>query len=143
MPFWKKGEDPWDLQPEAGAKPRMTSAQDTPTLFEELRDWNEARRERKTQRETPPPATACPWCGQDMETDWIAGGRDGIQWWSGWPPRSLVDETPIRVDHEGTLLRRYKVAFLCRSCRRMALEFPEAVLHPSWDIPSPQVEDAP
>ena len=21
MPFWKKGEDPWDLQPEAGAKP--------------------------------------------------------------------------------------------------------------------------
>ena len=40
MPFWKKGEDPWDLQPEAGAKPRMTSAQDTPTLFEELRDWN-------------------------------------------------------------------------------------------------------
>ena len=98
MPFWKKGEDPWDLQPEAGAKPRMTSAQDTPTLFEELRDWNEARRERKTQRETPPPATACPWCGQDMETGWIAGGRDGIQWWSGWPPRSLVDETPIRVD---------------------------------------------
>lgn len=68
MPFWKKGEDPWDLQPEAGAKPGMTSAQDTPTLFEELRDWNEARRERKAQRETPPPATACPWCGQDMET---------------------------------------------------------------------------
>lgn len=143
MPFWKKGEDPWGLQPEAGAKPRMTSAQDTPTLFEELRDWNEARRERKTQRETPPPATACPWCGQDMETGWIAGGRDGIQWWSGWPPRSLVDETPIRVDHEGTLLRRYKAACLCRSCRRMVLEFPEAVLHPSWDIPSPQVEDAP
>ena len=36
-----------------------------------------------------------------------------------------------------------EVIRLVNEVRRMALEFPEAVLHPSWDIPSPQVEDAP
>ena len=76
---------------------------------------------------------ACPWCGQEMEAGYITGGRDGANWWPGWPPKVLGpgNGAPIRVDHEGTVLLRYKTAWLCRACRRMVLELP------AEEIPKP------
>ena len=70
MPFWKKSEDPWDYEPEKPSRPAEPGPEEkdcAPSLMDELRDWNEERKEKKRQRQTPPPPMACPWCGQEME----------------------------------------------------------------------------
>lgn len=129
MPFWKKSEDPWDMEPD---RPRPAPSKEPEEaagagLLDQLRDWNEARRAEKAQRTAPPPPMRCPWCGQEMESGYIATGRDAAYWYAGWPPRLINGDTDqtIRIDHEGSLLFRYKAARLCRGCRRMVLEFPE------------------
>ena len=100
--------------------------------MDELRDWNEERKEKKRQRQTPPPPMACPWCGQEMEVGTIVGGRDSVLWWPGWPNRIFGASGPeIDILHEGSLLHRYKTAWLCRACRRMVMEIPEE------EIPKP------
>ena len=100
--------------------------------MDELRDWNEERKEKKALRETPPPPMICPWCGQEMEVGTITGGRDSVQWWPGWPNRFFGASGPeIDILHEGSLFNRYKTAWLCRSCRRMVMEIPEE------EIPKP------
>ena len=130
MAFWKKSEDPWDVEPEKTARPAETGEkEDAPSLLDELRDWNEERKEKKRQREAPPPPMACPWCGQEMEVGTIIGGRDLVQWWPGWPKRVFGANGPgIHIDYEGGLLHKYKTAYLCRACRRMVLEFSEEAL---------------
>ena len=58
MPFRKKSEDPWDYEPEKPPHPAEPGPEDkdyAPSLMDELRDWNEERKEKKRQRETPPP----------------------------------------------------------------------------------------
>ena len=70
MPFWKKSEDPWDYEPEKPSRPAEPGQEEkdcAPSLMDELRGWNEERKEKKALRETPPPPMICPWCGQEME----------------------------------------------------------------------------
>lgn len=130
MPFWKKSEDPWDYEPEKPTRPAETGEKDdAPSLLDELRDWNEDRKEKKRQRETPPPPMTCPWCGQEMEVGTIAGVRDSVLWWPGWPNKVFgASGQGIDIIHEGSLWHRYKTAYLCRACRRMVLEFSEEAL---------------
>ena len=62
MPFWKKSEDPWDYEPEKPSRPAEPGPEEkdcAPSLMDELRDWNEERKEKKRQRQTPPPPMAC------------------------------------------------------------------------------------
>ena len=124
MPFWKKSEDPWDYEPEKPSRPAEPGQEEkdcAPSLMDELRGWNEERKEKKALRETPPPPMICPWCGQEMEVGTITGGRDSVQWWPGWPNRFFGASGPeIDILHEGSLFNRYKTAWLCRSCRRIS-----------------------
>ena len=135
MPFWKKSEDPWDYEPEKPSRPAEPGQEEkdcAPSLMDDLRDWNEERKEKKALRETPPPPMICPWCGQEMEVGTITGGRDSVQWWPGWPNRFFGASGPeIDILHEGSLFNRYKTAWLCRGCRRMVMEIPEE------EIPKP------
>ena len=86
MPFWKKSEDPWDWEPEKRPAPSAEAGggEDAPGFFEELRgdfqNWNQERKEKKAQREIPPPPMACPWCGQEMEVGYVTSGRDAARW---------------------------------------------------------------
>ena len=150
MPFWKKSEDPWDYEPEKRPAPSAEAGggEDAPGFLEELRgdfqEWNQERKEKKAQRQTPPPPMECPWCGQEMEAGYITGGQYGANWWPGWPPRVFGpgDGAAVRVDHEGTVLLRYKTAYLCRVCRRMVLEFPAEELEAprdTWQTPPADV----
>ena len=112
MPFWRKSEDPWDYEPEKPSRPAEPGQEEkdcAPSLMDELRDWNEERKEKKALRETPPPPMICPWCGQEMEVGTITGGRDSVQWWPGWPNRFFGASGPeIDILHEGSLFNRYK-----------------------------------
>lgn len=138
MPFWKKSEDPWDYAPEKPPRPAEPGPEDkdyAPSLMDELRDWNEERKEKKRQREAPPPSMACPWCGREMEMGYLSGSR-GVFWIRGVPTARKFwlgagRGNIIRVDTEGGLMTPHRTAWLCRACRRMVLEAPGNM----WKIP--------
>lgn len=131
MPFWKKSEDPWDIDPSKRRRPpaeeKAESGEAAPGLLEELRDWNEARKQKKAERVPPP--IPCPWCGKEMETGYLMGSR-GIWWapgrpdgWAKWVSIAMV-EGAFRVDTEGGLAA-YQTAWYCGDCRRLAVDIPE------------------
>lgn len=143
MPFWKKSEDPWDYAPEKPPRPAEPGPEDkdyAPSLMNELRDWNEERKEKKRQREAPPPSMACPWCGQEMEVGYVTGTR-GVHYHRGMPTTKRLwlgtgPDNTMRVDAEGGLLTPYCRAWFCRTCRRMVLEFLEEALEAdTWETP--------
>ena len=141
MPFWKKSEDPWDYAPEKPPAPSAEAGggEDAPGFLEELRgdfqNWNQERKEKKAQRQTPPPPMACPWCGQEMEVGYVTGAR-GVHYHRGMPTTKRLwlgtgPDNTMRVDAEGGLLTPYCRAWFCRTCRRMVLEAPGNM----WKIP--------
>ena len=80
MAFWKKSEDPWDIDPD---ERRLASepAEKAPGLLDTLRgDWDAMRAEWQEKREKLRlPPEKCPWCGKDMEQGflWAAGTSSG------------------------------------------------------------------
>lgn len=130
MPFWKKSEDPWDVEPEKRRPVPAENGEKGPGLLDQLQDWNEARKAEKARRETPPPPIPCPWCGKTMETGYLMGNR-GIWWapgrpdaWAKWVSVAAA-EGAFQVDTEGGLAT-YRTAWVCRDCGKMVLELPDA-----------------
>lgn len=142
MAFWKKSEDPWDMDP---AKKRRQSAwqeADAPAQNhpeeaaggrpEDQQGFADTVKslfkKRKTQEEAPIPAEKCPWCGKDMEWGCITGGRDGVSW-RNWKPRGLdfwrpEDWKQIDLLDEGEW-QHYKTVWYCVPCGKMVLDAPE------------------
>ena len=129
MPFWKKSEDPWDIDP---AKQRRSvpveEEEKGPGLLDQLQDWNKARKAEKAKRETPLPPMTCPWCGKEMETGYIMG--QGV-WWAPGRPGALEKWAgasgavgAVQVDTEGGLFP-YRTAWLCPDCRKLVADLPE------------------
>ena len=83
MAFWKKSEDPWDLEPDkrrpAAEEEEAEKGSDDGSLLQDLRAWNETRKAEKARRETPPVPIPCPWCGKEMEVGYLCGGRDYVR----------------------------------------------------------------
>lgn len=137
MAFWKKSEDPWDVDPARERERReredrepMENPLDTP------RDWNEGRRARAAARQAEreaQPKEVCPWCGKEMERGCLQGGR-GVFWYPGprtasaawWGPGAI--EESVQVDDEGDLLKgTYKTAWYCRDCGKAVFSLPPKV----------------
>ena len=146
MACWKKkSEDPWDVEPEKTARPAETGEkEDAPSLLDELRDWNEDRKEKKRQREAPPPPMACPWCGQEMEVGWIPD-QGVISWWAGvptamdkWLGGGLREESHMTLEMKGGLFGRYLTAWHCDKCRRLVLDTSECCMEK--ELPSEEVD---
>lgn len=126
MAFWKKSEDPWDVDPARAREKREREPVENP--LDTLRDWNEGRRARAAAKQAEweaQPKEVCPWCGREMERGCLQGGR-GIYWYPGpravsaawWSPR--IFEESIQVDDEGDMLKgTYKTAWYCRECERI------------------------
>ena len=128
MAFWKKSEDPWDMDPHQRRPAiREEDAKQDPdagSLLDDLRTWNEERKVKKARRDAPPAPMACPWCGQEMEAGYLYTGRDMI-YWSRQKPGvlgPLMDSDRLWVDHEGGFLAHYKTAWHCTACRKMVLD---------------------
>ena len=125
MPFWKKSEDPWDVEPEKRRPVPAENEEKGPGLLDQFQDWNEARKAEKARRETPPPPIPCPWCGKTMETGYLMGNR-GIWWapgrpdaWAKWVSVAAA-EGAFQVDTEGGLAT-YRTAWHCPDCGNMAV----------------------
>ena len=129
MPFWKKSEDPWDIDPNqrrAAPEPEEKA----PGLLDSLReDWDAmqaARQEKREKLRLPP--EKCPWCGKDMEQGFLMGDR-GVYWYRGTPNKKISlfgafgapSEDTIRVDMEG-FLTTYHTAWYCPDCKKMTVD---------------------
>ena len=121
MAFWKKSEDPWDIDPAKEQEKQDREPLENP--LDALRDWNEERKARAAAKQAEweaQPKEMCPWCGKEMERGCLAGSR-GVYWFPGrytawWGPSVIEDS--LRVDNEGGL-STYKTAWYCRSCKKM------------------------
>ena len=139
MPFWKKSDDPWDIDPAkkkqqaawweadppAQPDPDVT-AEAEPRLGDTLKSLFQTK---ETEEDTPIPAEKCPWCGKDMEWGCITGGRDGVVW-RNWKPRGLGLSRPdgwkeLDLLEEGEW-RLYKTAGYCGPCGKMVLDAPKS-----------------
>ena len=126
MPFWKKSEDPWDIDP-SKRRPATEPEEKGPGLLDFLReDWDTmqaARQEKREKLRLPP--EQCPWCRKDMEQGFLMGGR-GVFWYRGIPAGKALwispgNEDTIRVDAEG-FLTTYHTAWYCPDCKKMTID---------------------
>lgn len=125
MPFWKKSEDPWDIDPEK--RRRAAETEREPGILDTLREeWDTIQTERQEKkaalRLTP---EKCPWCGKEMEQGFLMGGK-GIWWYRGIPTGKALwlgsgSENTMRVDVEGGFLTAYKTAWYCPDCKKMTI----------------------
>ena len=128
MAFWKKSDDPWDMDP---AKERA-KREPIETPLDALRDWNEERKAKAAAKQAEleaQPKEICPWCGREMERGYFPGGRDGITWRPGFltaraawigPPRE-VRKRSLRVNDEGDFTT-YKTVWYCGDCEKMVID---------------------
>ena len=75
MPFWRKSEDPWDMEPE---KRRTWTAGEPQPPAADGEAWK-VPGEKETAEEQTPSAMTCPWCGQEMRMGYLVGGRDAVR----------------------------------------------------------------
>ncbi len=139
MAFWKKSEDPWDVDP-ARARAKREPIE---TPLDTLRDWNEERKAKAAEKQAEleaQPKEVCPWCGREMERGCLQGSR-GVYWYPGlrtasaawWGPGAI--EESFQVDDEGDFLKgTYKTAWYCRSCKKMVFSMAFAAA----EAPPPQ-----
>ena len=149
MAFWKKSDDPWDIDPEkrkkqttaafwendastetdpvgaAGGRPE--EAPRGQSLGESIKGFFGGKKE-----DAPITPEKCPWCGKDMERGYIDGGRDYSVMWRNWKPRGFLgifqpeDAREIDLLDEGDGLWCYKTIWYCRDCGKMTLEIKNA-----------------
>lgn len=145
MAFWKKSDDPWDIDPEkrkkqttaafwendapaetdpvGAASGRPEEAPRGQSLGESIKGFFGGKKE-----DAPITPEKCPWCGKDMEWGRIDGGRDYSVMWRNWKPRGFLglsqpdNAREIDLLDEGDGLRCYKTIWYCQDCGKMTLE---------------------
>ena len=118
MPFWRKSEDPWDMEPE---KRRTWTAGEPQPPAADGEAWK-VPGEKETAEEQTPSAMTCPWCGKDMLGGYLYTGRDAIVWARKRPGFLSVDKERLRIDDEGGVFSSYKSAWRCESCEKLVLD---------------------
>ena len=134
MAFWKKSDDPWDVDPEkrkrrqAAWYERNASRDGDAAPAEEgesLKDMLGGLFKKK--EEAPIPPEKCPWCGRDMDLGYIAGGRDGA-WWQSWKPTAMNiqpgDGQRFSILGEGGFFSDHRKVWYCRPCGKMTMDAP-------------------
>ena len=131
MAFWKKSEDPWDRKPTAASYTTFdeTPAEEEKGFLESIRDdvtaWREERKAAAEAEENALPKV-CPWCGQQMERNYLTGGRYGVVLSEEKPGAffgtAFQETTPI--SDEGSW-GSYKSCWHCKSCRKLVVDVPE------------------
>lgn len=147
MPFWKKSEDPWDMEPRK-ASPVVEEQEMVENPLETLKSWREQRKAAKEAEKAKQPPVTCPWCGRPMERGYLDAVQGGSIWWVTRRPdlkASLLGADPktsLRVDDEGTFLT-YKTAWHCAACEKMVLDA-AGMKHPyetPYDAPAEAPEE--
>jgi len=138
MAFWKKSEDPWDIDPEKKRRETVSYFETEETVGEEAAPKESflsglfKKKEEPVEEETPVP---CPYCGEVMKKGYLKGGRDNVHWTETKPGfLSGLDEALLISDEGGLLTAAYKTSYMCESCRKLIVDVPEPqVTYSAWD----------
>ena len=130
MPFWKKSEDPWDIDPEKRKRKQAAVAfeaaeesaeedsdggilAEIADLFKKKSDLIEAL-----------PDMNCPWCGKEMTKGYLMGGRDTMRWSEERPGAvfgaAFLNTVEIR---DADIWSNYKTCWHCVSCRKLVVDY--------------------
>lgn len=133
MPFWKKSDDPWDVDPAKERKKREREDREpVENPLDSLREWNEERKAKAAAKQAEleaQPREICPWCGREMERGYMVSGKGDLIWRPGWmtarsawvgPPKE-VRQRSLRVDDEGDFIS-YKTVWYCGDCEKMVID---------------------
>ena len=131
MAFWKKSEDPWDIDPAKEQEKQDREPLENP--LDALRDWNEERKARAAAKQAEweaQPKEMCPWCGKEMEQGYMLGGRGSVSWYPGIYKtdflRGVDSAGRIDVQDEGSIWSGlYKTTWLCRDCKKAVFNMPD------------------
>ena len=165
MAFWKKCDDPWDVNPEKRKRtqaplweqdPSEEAAVQKPAAGPEGEGLGELLGNLFKQKEEEPiPAEKCPWCGGEMDVGYLTGGQEGARWQS-WKPMGLKGLFPpsdgeywsILTERNG--LSSFQTAWYCRACEKIVFHAPQSSSGPNyvWENgrvkqPGPEEADIP
>lgn len=142
MAFWKKSEDPWDIDPEKRRQEQTTVTFETveePEAGEAdegiLSEIAGLFKKKADPLEQLPDMT-CPWCGKEMTKGYLVGGRDRVRWSAGKPGgffgTAFLDTVEIR---DPDIWNNYKTCWHCIPCRRLVVDVPEQLPEEpiAWD----------
>lgn len=126
MAFWKKSEDPWDVDPdkrrptvweeETEEKPDAVCSENTSQV------WTEKSPDEEKEEESADPMT-CPWCGKKMELGYLYS-KECILWVDQEPGAFLgvlSAGREIYVSDEG-VIAQYKKCWHCSACGRLVVQ---------------------
>lgn len=147
MAFWKKSNDPWDMDPEKRKRDssavwwEQDAAEAADSETKPLDPRGEALKRFFTRPEVEEEVIApekCPWCGKDMEWGMIDGGREYAVIWRNYRPKGLLGlsrpEGGKEYDllDEGSGLKCFKTVWLCEDCGKMVLDRPKQRNGPNY-----------
>ena len=132
MAFWKKSEDPWDIDPEKRKREQapvtFETAQETERREEDESILSEIAglfKKKPDPIESLPDMT-CPWCGKEMTKGYLMGGRDRVCWSAekpgGFFGSAFLETVEIR---DPDVWNNYKTCWHCIPCRRLVVDVPE------------------
>lgn len=125
MAFWKKSEDPWDIDPEKRRRqtvPVYEPEPEEPPAKEKWWPW-----QKKQEPEEVVPET-CPWCGKPMDRGYLCSGRDRLQLSDQKPSALLGTMMADTVElWEEDFWVSYKSCWQCKACRKVIADIPEPV----------------
>lgn len=134
MPFWKKSEDPWDIDPEKRKREPVSVFEAEPEAQQEpegfFTEIAEMFKKKEEPAEEPP---VCPWCGKLMERAYIVGGRDRLRLSDQKPTAFLgsLGHDIIEFNDEG-FLATHKSCWQCRDCRKVVADILEPAAGPNY-----------
>ncbi|MBE6963336.1 MAG: hypothetical protein E7443_01875 [Ruminococcaceae bacterium] len=142
MAFWKKSEDPWDIDPEKKRRKEKP-------VFENLSEPEEKEEEKSfladlfKKKETPEEEDVpvpCPYCGETMKKGYLKGGRDRV-YWSEMKPGflSALDEAWLISDEGGFWTAAYRTCHVCLTCRKLVADVPDTAgsMNYAWESGRP------
>ena len=126
MAFWKKSEDPWDVDPDKRRPTvREESAENNPDAVSHA-DAPQAGAEgsqAEENREAPAAPMRCPWCGREMELGYLYS-KECILWVDQEPGAFLgvlSAGKELYVSDEG-VTTEYKSCWYCSTCGRLVIQ---------------------
>lgn len=115
MAFFKKSNDPWNVDPEKRKKEREK---------EERRA--EAQPPEWYRKEEPVQPESCPWCGAPMQMGQLYGSASrgtysGMTWREG-AHKSFLESIGNPARERRLNLGYYETAWYCEACQKMTLD---------------------
>ena len=152
MAFFKKSNDPWDIDPEKRKKEREKEARkaerqqekgEIAGLVDEIKEWNDNRKAKREAEENLPPEK-CPWCGQDMKKHYLLGGDGRLTLTEKRPHPVLgvaLDDGWAHLN-DGGAVNRYKLAWHCADCGKLVMTVQKEEVGPryTWEDGTPKFQ---